>query len=781
MQRMDHAVTMTDFDALGCDVLVLGDGEPGRLAALAAEAAGATVVLLDERPSPEGAAVRRIRTGALGWGCVAWGAWHEDGALVVAASAGGERVVVRPRRLVIALRSFEVPVPVPGWTLPGVVGIDALPALDLAGRRVVLAGSGLELLQCASALVSAGVMVAGLVEAAARPASASLVEGLEVSWGTEILACEGEGRFAALLARGPEGERRIAADLCVLHRGRRAEMALARLLGAEVAGGDLILEADGRATLAHVFVVRDDAARAERGRLAGMMAAADLGFAAPDAMPLRRRIAGAEKADAAARAVYGVRPPLPIPDEAIACVCEGVTAGRVRAVGGSAVAAKRATRAGMGACGGRLCAAIVGQLCGERDALWDTPRAPVRPVPASAILRDTPDPHPPVWEAQILPPRGRADHDAPPLYCDVAVLGGGVVGISAALFLERAGRDVVLLDRAEPGQGASSANAGSLHVQLLPYTFSAGDPGPLATALRLGPESIALWRELAREANDDFGIRLRGGLVLARDGADLDLLERKSAFERSRGVEVEVIGPAEVARISPSLAPVAGAAWCAAEGQIDPLRGTAALLRLARLAGVRVEAGREPLELARKGAGWRIETARGTVRAGHVLNCAGTGAVGVARLAGVALAVRTEVHTVTATARAPDQSLPLVAVAGRHLSLKQNYGGQLLIGGGWPGALRPDGRATVLRSTMEGNLALAASVLPMLAGAEVVRCWSTPTVRLDRGPVISATPGLPGLWHGVVSNGYTLGPVVGRMLAEAVLGRATLAAEFAIG
>jgi glycine/D-amino acid oxidase-like deaminating enzyme len=556
-------------------------------------------------------------------------------------------------------------------------------------------------------------------------------------------------------------------------------MALARLLGAAVADGAIAIDADGRSTVAELFVVRDDAA-VDRACLAGLVAAADLGFSVPDPASVRLRIAVAEKLAAATAAVFPTPAALEISDDVIACRCEGVTAGRVRAIGGSAVAAKRATRAGMGACGGRLCAAIVGQLCGEADFTWDTPRAPVRPTPASAIAREGEEPVIPVWDPQILPPRRPIDRNPSPLVCDVAVLGGGVAGLSAALYLARSGRGVVILDRDEPGQGASSANAGSLHVQLLPYTFSDGDPGPLATALKLGPESIALWRELARDADDDLGIRLRGGLVLARDAADLDLLERKAAFERSRGVDVQVIGPDDVARISPNLAPVAGAAWCAEEGQIDPLHGTAALIRLARAAGVRMFSGREPQALTREGAHWRIETADGPVLAGDVLNCAGTGSATVARLAGIALPVRTEVHTVTATAKAPEQGLPLVAVAGRHLSLKQNHGGQLLIGGGWPGALRPDGRAMVLRATMEGNLALAMSVLPMLAGVNVIRCWSTPTVLLDRGPLICGTPGMPGLWHGVVSNGYTLGPIVGRMLAQAVMGRETLAAEFAL-
>lgn len=46
--------------------------------------------------------------------------------------------------------------------------------------------------------------------------------------------------------------------------------------------------------------------------------------------------------------------------------------------------------------------------------------------------------------------------------------------------------------------------------------------------------------------------------------------------------------------------------------------------------------------------------------------------------------------------------------------------------------------------------------------------------------MISGTPGLPGLWHGVTGNGCTLGPVAGRMLADAVRGRAALPAAFGL-
>ena len=68
-------------------------------------------------------------------------------------------------------------------------------------------------------------------------------------------------------------------------------------------------------------------------------------------------------------------------------------------------------------------------------------------------------------------------------------------------------------------------------------------------------------------------------------------------------------------------------------------------------------------------------------------------------------------------------------------------------------------------------------MLPALAGLQVVRAWTGLAVYLDRGPVIGE--GQPGLFHAVTSNGYTLGPIAGRMIADAMLGRDRPPAGFA--
>ena len=115
-----------------------------------------------------------------------------------------------------------------------------------------------------------------------------------------------------------------------------------------------------------------------------------------------------------------------------------------------------------------------------------------------------------------------------------------------------------------------------------------------ATPCRSAPRSIALWKEIADEAGEGLGIRTEGGLMLAEDEAAIAWLRAKSAMEtalrhrkpRDRRQRAAHAGPGAVR-------PHGGADFVPAEGCIDPLRGTAALLRLAQQAGARLLRGAE--------------------------------------------------------------------------------------------------------------------------------------------------------------------------------------------
>jgi glycine/D-amino acid oxidase-like deaminating enzyme len=823
------------------EVLVAGGGPAGLAAAIAAAEAGADVVLLDERTAtggqytkPVGGALRdaapdaRFRQGLLAreraaragvtieTEALVWGAFAPD---EIAVLLRGTSVMFRPRRLILATGAHERPVPVPGWTLPGVLttgGLQTLVRTQLVcpGERVLLAGTGPLNLQVACELIARGVKPVAVVDSAPAPWSASwrdaarmltaapdlMLEavrmlwvlrraGVPVLWSTSLSRLIGDGRVEAAVLP----DRTIPVDVVALNSGFQPEVGLARALGAphryvNSGLGHLATETDedGRTALGSVFAVGDGAAlggarvAAARGRLAGLACARDLGHAVPEDNVARATLRRALAFQDALWRVFPLPPvdPASIANETIVCRCEEVTAGRLRAELAAGLtslpALKKATRAGMGRCQGRFCSATVAKLCpGEAEPEgFAAPRAPVRPVPAAPLMHEAAEFVAPLLEDLTPPPLGGAASDR--FTAQVVVIGGGIAGLCTAYYLAAGGADVLIVDRDELGMAASTANAGSLHVQLLSYDFTNETPedgGPAAHTLPLAPRGIALWKEIGAAVGENLGIRTEGGLMLAEDAAGMDWLRRKSAMERRCGIESHVLDAGELASLAPGLSEhMVGADFVPAEGYGDPLRGTLAVRTLAARHGARVLTGSEVRAIERDGSRWAIETSRGRIDAASVVNATGPWAARIGRMVGLNLPVTGTVQQVIVTEPAPMLTRHLIAVANRHLSLKQQASGGFLVGGGWFGGFdAATGRTHNLRRSIEGNLWVCGRVLPALHGLSIIRSWTGINPAIDRAPILGEAPGLPGFFNTVTANGYTLGPIVGRLTAEAIL------------
>jgi len=166
---------------------------------------------------------------------------------------------------------------------------------------------------------------------------------------------------------------------------------------------------------------------------------------------------------------------------------------------------------------------------------------------------------------------------------DLAVIGGGIVGLAIAVRAARAGLRTAVLERDRVGAGASGVAAG----MLAPVSEAeVGNP----ELLEQGLAAAAAWPAFA--ASLGVGLHDRGTLLVARDRDEAEGLEREHAFRRDRGLRVERLRPTQARRLEPALAPTIRLALHMPDDHaVDPRAVLDALVGVAREAGVEIREG----------------------------------------------------------------------------------------------------------------------------------------------------------------------------------------------
>ena len=412
---------MTDLTP---DLLVLGAGPAGLAAAHAAAQGGARVLLLDSNPAPGGQIWRGAKANDSGEagtllrhvqaqplievrsGCtLAYAQRLAAGWRLVCSGPAGS-FAVQPGRIILATGASEIFIPFPGWTLPGVVGAGGLQAmvksgLDIAGQRVVLAGSGPLLLAVAATLRQRGAQVLALAEqtslahlarfglAAGKPSQAAgllwQLRGIPVWADTYPLRAGGSGRLEAVTLRRSGREVTLKCDWLATGFGLRPDLRPAQLLGCAAVNGAVQVESWQQTSQAGVYAAGEvtgiggvEKALAE-GHWAGCAATGQV-----------ERLRGRTPADQFGPFVrslsqhFALRPELrDLPDpQTIICRCEDVRHADLQRFS-SWTQAKLQSRCGMGACQGRVCGVAASVLYG-----WDSlsMRPPLLPTPIATFL-----------------------------------------------------------------------------------------------------------------------------------------------------------------------------------------------------------------------------------------------------------------------------------------------------------------------------------------------------------------------------------------------------------
>lgn len=181
-------------------------------------------------------------------------------------------------------------------------------------------------------------------------------------------------------------------------------------------------------------------------------------------------------------------------------------------------------------------------------------------------------------------------------HADVAIVGGGVIGLSAAWRARQRGLDVVVLDRGDLGAGTSRAAAGML------APVAEADPQE-RDLLVANLESARRWPAFAQELADvtglDVGYRRCGTLLVGRDRDEAEHVERERALRERLGLRVDRLLGSQARRLEPALAPATRLALDLPDDHaVEPVRVVAALVEACRRSGVHLRPGAAVDDLA---------------------------------------------------------------------------------------------------------------------------------------------------------------------------------------
>ena len=360
----------------------------------------------------------------------------------------------------------------------------------------------------------------------------------------------------------------------------------------------------------------------------------------------------------------------------------------------------------------------------------------------------------------------------------VAVIGGGVVGCSVLYHLTKLGwSDVMLIERSELTSGSTWHAAGGFH------TLN-GDTNMAA----LQGYTIKLYKELEEITGLSCGLHHVGGVTLADNRDRFDMLLAERAKHRYMGLETEIVGPEEIAKIAPvtNTDGILGALYDPLDGHLDPSGTTHAYAKAARMSGATIETHCHVKETNQRPDGtWNVVTDKGTIHAEHLVNAAGLWAREVGAMAGVYMPLHPMEHQYIVTEEVPEIA-EIIAAGGEHPHVMDPAGesylrqeGRGLCIGFYEQPCRPwavDGTPWNFGHELlpddfdkiEDSISFAYNRFPALERAGVKSVIHGPfTFASDGNPLVGPVPGLRNYWSACgVMAGFSQGGGVGLMLAQ---------------
>ena len=347
---------------------------------------------------------------------------------------------------------------------------------------------------------------------------------------------------------------------------------------------------------------------------------------------------------------------------------------------------------------------------------------------------------------------------------DAIVIGGGLHGLSCALYLAQAGMRVCIVEKNTIGRHASGANAGGVRQlgRALPEV-------PLACA------ALPIWHNIRALVDDDCGFVKSGQIKVAETQSQLQSLAKRRKTLLDLGFQhEEIIDQQELYQQLPALAPgCVGGTIVRSDGHASPFRTVQAFRRKVESLGVVIHENTPVTSAKKQGQTWQIKTAAASFEAPVVVNAAGAWGGKIAQMMGDHAPVRAAALMLMITGRLAPFVTPVVGAAGRSLSLKQFDNGSVLIGGGYEGRADPGHNLTHLDFAGLANNATAAGALfPIMRGASILRCWAAIEGHLPDSIPVIGEGSEQGVFHafGFSAHGFALTPIIGKIITDLVVG-----------
>ena len=348
---------------------------------------------------------------------------------------------------------------------------------------------------------------------------------------------------------------------------------------------------------------------------------------------------------------------------------------------------------------------------------------------------------------------------------DVVIIGGGGHGLATAYYLARdhGAKSVAVLERGWLAGGNTARNTAIIRSNYL-----------TPEGVRFYDESVRLFQDLSADFDLNILYSTRGHLTLAHTDAAVRTARWRAETNKHLGVDSSLVWPDDIRRLCPELNlsdevryPILAAlyhppgsiarhdavAWGYARGAA---RRGVEIHTQTEVTGIRIEDGRAV----------GVETSRGFVKAGRILQAVAGNSSEVARLAGLRLPIRT--IPLQACVSEPYKPIldPIIVSGSLHVYISQSARGEFVMGGSTDPYTLYQTRSTL--DFKEGLMAHMLELFPFLAKAKVLRQWAgLADMTPDFSPVMGPTPVRDyfidagwGTW------GFKATPVCGKRMAE---------------